>query len=128
MATSLTIFLALLPILIVGVCLMGFRWKVVYVMPLSYLAAFTVAWLYWQLPLNQILAASVNGLVICFSLLYIIFGAILLLNTLTASGGLNVIRSGFTSITDDRRVQVIIIAWLFGAFMEGAAGFGTPAV
>ena len=37
------------------------------------------------------------------------------------------IRRGFTDITPDRRVQVIIIAWLFGSFMEGAAGFGTPA-
>ena len=64
---------------------------------------------------------------IAFQLLYIIFGAILLLNTLRYSGALAVIRSGFTSISPDRRVQVILIAWLFGAFIEGAAGFGTPA-
>ena len=63
---------------------------------------------------------------IAFQLLYIIFGAILLLNTLRYSGALAVIRSGFTSISPDRRVQVILIAWLFGAFIEGAAGFGTP--
>ncbi len=68
-----------------------------------------------------------NGLVVTFTLLYIIFGAILLLNTLTESGGLSVIRRGFTDITPDRRVQVIIIAWLFGSFIEGSAGFGTPA-
>ena len=124
----LTLTLALLPILLVGICLVGLRWPVRFVMPLSYLSAFSVALLYWQIELNQILAASLNGLVTCCSLLYIIFGAILLLNTLTSSGGLSVIRSGFTSISPDRRVQVIIIAWLFGAFMEGAAGFGTPAV
>ena len=51
----------------------------------------------------------------------------LLLNTLRESGGLATIRNGFTAITPDRRVQVIIIAWLFGAFIEGSAGFGTPA-
>lgn len=124
----LTLTLALLPILLVGICLVGLRWPVRYVMPLSYLSAFFVALLYWQIELNQILAASLNGLVTCCSLLYIIFGAILLLNTLTSSGGLSVIRAGFTSISPDRRVQVVIIAWLFGAFMEGAAGFGTPAV
>jgi lactate permease len=51
----------------------------------------------------------------------------LLLNTLKYSGGIKAIRDGFTSISTDRRVQVVIIAWLFGAFIEGAAGFGTPA-
>ncbi len=122
------LFLALLPILLVGICLMGLRWPVRLVMPLSYVSAFLVALLCWRIDLNQILAASLNGLVICGTLLYIIFGAILLLNTVTSSGGLAVIRSGFTAISPDRRVQVIIIAWLFGAFMEGAAGFGTPAV
>ena len=50
-----------------------------------------------------------------------------MLNTLRESGGLAAIRSGFTGISPDRRVQVIIIAWLFGSFIEGSAGFGTPA-
>jgi len=72
-------------------------------------------------------AASIKGLSLTLRLLFIIFGAILLLNTLKHSGGLAVIRNGFTNISADRRVQVIIIAWLFGAFIEGAAGFGTPA-
>ena len=43
------------------------------------------------------------------------------------SSALGVIRNGFANITADRRVQVIIIACLFGAFIEGASGFGTPA-
>ncbi|HBN75763.1 MAG TPA: lactate permease [Planctomycetaceae bacterium] len=124
----LPVLLSLLPIAIVGIFLVGLRWPAAYVMPLSYVAAVGVALFYWQLKFAQVAAASVNGLVICFSLLYIVFGAIYLLNTLSESGGLSVIRNGFTSITDDRRAQVIIIAWLFGAFMEGAAGFGTPAV
>jgi lactate permease len=61
------------------------------------------------------------------TLIYIIFGAILLLNTLVQSGAISTIRQGFSDITPDRRVQVIIIAWLFGSFIEGSAGFGTPA-
>ena len=50
-----------------------------------------------------------------------------MLETLVKSGALQTIRAGFTTISPDRRVQVIIIAWLFGSFIEGAAGFGTPA-
>ena len=51
----------------------------------------------------------------------------MLLNTLKHSGAIVVIREGFNNISPDRRIQVIIIAWLFGSFIEGASGFGTPA-
>jgi lactate permease len=81
----------------------------------------------WQVDRVQVAAATVNGLIVAGTLLYIVFGAILLLNTLHESGALNTIRRGFTDISPDRRVQVIIIAWLFGSFIEGASGFGTPA-
>ncbi|MDJ0624425.1 MAG: L-lactate permease, partial [Desulfocapsaceae bacterium] len=53
--------------------------------------------------------------------------AILLLNTLQNSGAITTIRAGFVNISPDRRVQALIIAWLFGCFIEGASGFGTPA-
>jgi len=119
--------LSLLPIITVAVFLVGLRWPASRAMPLSYVVAVVLAFLVWQIPGVQILAASINGLVIAFTLLYIIFGAILLLNTLQESGAIKRIRQGFTDITPDRRVQVIIIAWLFGSFIEGSAGFGTPA-
>ena len=96
-------------------------------MPIAYLSAVGLALGVWGLPIKQVAGASAKGLVIAASLLYIIFGAILLLNSLRESGGLKVIRSGFTRLSPDRRVQVIVIAWLFGAFIEGSAGFGTPA-
>jgi lactate permease len=64
---------------------------------------------------------------ITIAVLWIIFGAILLLNTLKHSGAITTIKTGFNGISPDRRVQVVIIAWLFGSFIEGASGFGTPA-
>ena len=96
-------------------------------MPIAYFITVILGLLVWQVPTRQLVAASLNGLVVAASLLYIIFGAILLLNTLRQSGAIQTIRRGFTDITPDRRIQVIIIAWLFGTFIEGAAGFGTPA-
>ncbi len=123
----LTSVVSLLPILVVAIFLVGLRWPASKAMPLSFVTAVVVALFYWQVAPMQVAAASVKGLVITASLLYIIFGAILLLNTLRESGGLDVIRGGFTNITPDRRIQVIIIAWLFGSFIEGSAGFGTPA-
>lgn len=127
MHPTLLAILSLLPIATVAVLLVGLRWSASRAMPICFAVAVAIALGVWQVSFAQVAAASVNGLVTTFSLLYIIFGAILLLNTLQASGGLHTIRRGFTDISPDRRVQVIIIAWLFGSFMEGAAGFGTPA-
>jgi len=119
--------LSLMPIVVVAVLLVVLRWPASRAMPVCYVVAAALALLVWRVPGAQVAAATVKGLVVAGTLLYIIFGAILLLETLRQSGGLSVIRRGFTDITADRRIQVIIIAWLFGAFMEGAAGFGTPA-
>jgi len=127
MGTYTLSFLSLLPVLTVALFLVGLRWPASRAMPLSYVSAAILALVVWKVPPVQVAAATVNGLVVAGTLLYIIFGAILLLNTLKESGGLKTIRTGFTNITPDRRVQVIIIAWLFGSFIEGSAGFGTPA-
>jgi lactate permease len=119
--------LALAPILVVGVLLVGLRWPAKYAMPIGFVGAALVGAFAWGMPGVTILAASIEGLIIALGLLFIIFGALLLLQTLTQSGALATIRAGFTSISPDRRVQAIIIGWLFGSFIEGASGFGTPA-
>jgi lactate permease len=119
--------LSLLPIITVVIFLVVLRWPASRAMPIAYVTASALALLVWQLPLTKVLAATMNGLIVAGTLIYIIFGAILLLNTLQQSGAIHAIRQGFSDITPDRRVQVIIIAWLFGSFIEGSAGFGTPA-
>ena len=127
MSTGILAILSLLPIVSVAIFLVMLRWPASRAMPIAYIVAAALALFVWQLPIPKILAASVNGLIIAGTLIYIIFGAILLLNTLQQSGAMNTIRQGFSDITPDRRIQVIIIAWLFGTFIEGSAGFGTPA-
>ena len=119
--------LSLLPIAVVALLLVILRWPASRAMPVSYLTAAGLALGVWQVPGLKVTAATLKGLIIAASLLFIIFGAILLLNTLKESGALGTIRHGLTGVTADRRIQVIIIAWLFGSFIEGAAGFGTPA-
>ena len=127
MSSSLLALLAFTPILVVGVLLVVLRWPASRAMPVAYLIVAGLAIGVWKVPGTQVLAASINGLIIAATLIYIIFGAILLLNTLQRSGAMRAIRAGFSDITPDRRIQVIIIAWLFGSFIEGSAGFGTPA-
>jgi len=81
----------------------------------------------WKMDARHVAAYSALGALSAVDVLVIIFGAILLLNTLKRIGVFETIGAGFSGVTKDRRVQVIIIAWFFGAFIEGAAGFGTPA-
>ncbi|MEM1368367.1 MAG: L-lactate permease [Cyanobacteria bacterium P01_H01_bin.15] len=119
---------ALVPIVSVFVLLVMLRRPAAQAMPLAYLLTVAIALILWRVPIVQIAAASIQGIVATAEILYIVFGAILLLNTLQESGAITAIRQSLLGISRDRRVQVIIIAWLFGSFIEGASGFGTPAV
>jgi lactate permease len=127
MTGSVQALVAIAPILLAAVLLVGFRIAAKWAMPLVYLAAVVLALAVWRMDLRHVAASSVQGLFITFDILLIIFGAILLLKTLEHSGGVSAIRRSFHGISDDRRVQMVIVAWLFGSFIEGAAGFGTPA-
>lgn len=127
MSSGMLALLAFTPILLAGILLIGLRWPARLAMPLVYLTSVTIALFGWDMSFNRVAASTLQGLIVTVSLLWIIFGAILLLNTLKHSGAIKVIRAGFTTISPDRRIQAIIIAWLFGSFIEGASGFGTPA-
>lgn len=127
MQLSLLALLAFLPILLAGILLVGLRWPAKMAMPVVLGITIIIAFFVWDFSALHIIASTIEGLFITFDILYIIFGAILLLNLLKYSGGIAAIRQSFAGISPDRRVQVIIIAWLFGSFLEGAAGFGTPA-
>lgn len=127
MPTSIQALLAFTPILLAAVLLLGLHWPARRAMPVVYVTAAAIALLAWQMSVERVLASTIQGMIVTLSVLWIIFGAIMLLNTLQHSGAITAIRAGFTNISPDRRVQAIIIAWLFGCFIEGASGFGTPA-
>ncbi len=120
-------FIAFSPIFFAGILLIGFRIAAKIAMPLVFVYTCIIAYYFWGMTDLRIFASITQGLIISAGILWIIFGAIMLLNTLKYSGAINVIRAGFSNLSPDRRVQVILIAWLFGSFIEGASGFGTPA-
>ncbi len=127
MGTLTLSLLAFTPILAVLLFLVVLNWPAKYAMPISYLIAGIVAFYVWKVPFSFIASSTVQGGIIAITLLYIVFGALLLLQTLKESGAINTIRQAFIDITPDRRIQAIIIGFLFGSFLEGAAGFGSPA-
>ncbi|MFL2555118.1 MAG: L-lactate permease [Candidatus Rariloculaceae bacterium] len=127
MSLGVQALLAVLPIMTAAILLIGMRIAARIAMPIVYVLAAAIGLFLWQMSLAQIAAATIQGLFVTFDILFIIFAAILLLNTLKHSGGVAAIRSGFATISPDRRIQVVLITWLFGSFIEGASGFGTPA-
>ncbi|MFC1545015.1 L-lactate permease [Gemmatimonadota bacterium] len=119
--------LALTPIVTVFVFLVIFRLPAKKTMPLALAVTSILAMAVWGVSAKLVAASIIQGLVVTASILWIIFGALLMLNALINSGAVSTIRRGFINISPDRRVQAMIVAWMFGAFIEGAAGFGTPA-
>jgi lactate permease len=117
---------ALTPILFVIVLMAVFNQPAKYVLPLSWLLAALLAAFIWQLPPSHILAFSVFGALKSIDIILIIFGALLIMNTLIYSGAMDSIKAGFSSLSHDPRVELMIIGYLFVSFLEGAAGFGTP--
>ena len=127
MSAGLLALLAAAPIVIIFRFMVGFRWPATKAMPVAFLITLLLVFFVWKMPLNWISAACINGIVIAIDIIIIVLGALALLFTLRESGALSAINRGFKDISPDRRIQAIIVAYLFGGFIEGAAGFGTPA-
>jgi len=125
--SAYTAIIASLPILLTIFLMAGLMWPAKKAMPLTWALAAFLAFSVWKVDGIRVLAASIEGALGALNILIIVFGAILLLNTLQKSGAMEVISKGFYGINPDRRVQAIIAGWMFISFVEGAAGFGTPA-
>ncbi|EKO3892681.1 L-lactate permease [Vibrio metschnikovii] len=127
MSDTLLALIAFSPIVVAAVLLVGLNWPAKKAMPVAFALTVAIALIFWDMSITRVFASTLQGLGITVSVLWIVFGAILLLNTLKHTGAITTIRNGFIDISPDRRVQAIIIAWCFGSFIEGASGFGTPA-
>ena len=93
----------------------------------SLLAALIIATLIWKMPPALAINSTILGMVFgIFPIIWIIITTIWLYNMTVESGQFNIIKESLSKITDDRRLQAIFIAFAFGAFIEGTAGFGTP--
>ena len=94
------------------------------------IAALTVALLgsmIWDMASATIAASALQGIHRAVTILWILFGALLFLYVMQASGAVQSIKHGFMKITADMRLQTVIVAFGFVAMLEGIAGFGTPA-
>ncbi|ELZ77650.1 L-lactate permease [Haloferax sp. Atlit-6N] len=127
MVNATDALIALLPLITIAYLMVGRYWPATRAMPVAWVVAIGAGVLGWGMTPQWVIASTINGFITASNILYIVFGAILLLYTLKQTGAFDAINNGFASISEDRRVQVVLLVFLMGSFIEAAAGFGTPA-
>ncbi|MFI8570565.1 L-lactate permease [Stenotrophomonas bentonitica] len=123
----LSSLIALLPIAFFFVALAVLRMKGWLAGTITVVIALAVALLFYRMPLSQALAAAGYGFVYgLWPIAWIILGAVFLYKVSVKTGQFDIIRASILSVTEDQRLQMLMVGFAFGAFLEGAAGFGAP--
>src|SRR2546428_8462571 len=123
----LSALIASLPPLLLAVLLAGIRvapWRSAIA---AAAAAFVLAWLVWGMPFSLTIAAATHGMAFgLWPISWIVVSAVFFYNLSVESGDFDVIRRSLSRLTGDRRIQLLLVAFCFGALIEGIAGFGAP--
>ena len=91
------------------------------------IGALIVAVAVWNMPVSLAISSTLNGAAFgLFPIVWIVITAVWVYNMTVESGEFEIIKDSLARLTDDRRLQALFIAFAFGAFLEGTAGFGTP--
>jgi len=118
---------AVLPLIVLFVLLGGFRVKIQWAAVASLATALLVALVAYSMPVGQALDTAALGAVFgFFPLVWLFLNALWVYNLTVDTGHFAVLRRSFASISDDQRIQVILIAFCFGALLEALAGSGAP--
>ena len=124
---ALSTIFAALPLLALFLLLGGLKMKAHVAALASLLVAILVAVIVYSMPVGMTLNAALLGAVFgLFPIMWIVWNAIWIYNMTVATGHFAVLRRSIGRLSDDQRVQCIIIAFCFGALLEALAGFGTP--
>ena len=124
---ALTSIFAALPLLTLFIMLGALRLRAWVAALISLTVAVAVAVLVYSMPIGQVLLAGTEGAAFgFFPILWIVINAIWVYNMTVVTGHFDVLRRSFGTISDDQRIQGVIIAFSFGALLEALAGFGTP--
>jgi len=124
---TLSALLALLPLVALLVLLGGFRWKAHWASLVALGISLVIAVSAFSMPVGQAADAGVFGAALgVLNILWITLNAIWIYNLTVKSGHFAVLRRAFASISDDTRIQAIVIAFSFGALLEALAGGGSP--
>lgn len=119
--------IALIPIVFFFLALAVFRMKGSVAGTITVALAFLVSLFLYDMPLSMALSSMVYGFFYgLWPIAWIIIGAVFLYKVSVKTGQFDIIRSSILSITEDQRLQMLLVGFAFGTFLEGAAGFGAP--
>jgi L-lactate permease len=117
----------LLPIAFFFVALTVLRMKGWLAGTLTVMIALAVALLFYGMPVERALASVGHGFIYgLWPIAWIILGAVFVYRIAVVTGQFDIIRASILSVTEDQRLQMLMVGFAFGAFLEGAAGFGAP--
>lgn len=123
---ALMFVLALLPIIWLVVALLVFKWPAWKAAIGSLVLAALLSFIIWHFPIDQVATAGLEGILTAlWPIVLVIIAAVFTYNLCVKTGAMGNITSMITSISSDRRILALLVAWCFGGFMEGVAGFGT---
>ena len=123
---GLLFVLGLCPILWLIVALTLLKWPTWKAACGSMIVAFLLALFVWKLPVMETSTAALEGfLMALWPIVVVIVAAVFTYNLTVRTGAMELIKQMMTSVTSDKRLLVLLVAWCFGGFMEGMAGFGT---
>jgi len=124
---GLSAIFAAIPIITLFVLLGGIKMKAHWAALISLVIALIIAIAVYSVPVGQAFDVALLGAVFgLFPIMWIVFTALWIYNMTVETGHFAVLRRAFNSISNDQRVQAVIIAFCFGALLEALAGFGTP--
>jgi lactate permease len=124
---GLSALIAAIPLVVIFVCLAVLKMKAHKAGPLAVASAIGIAIAGWGMPAKLAGLAFAQGAAFgLFPVFYIVITTLFLYNITVKGGQFEIIRASLAGVTGDRRIQALLIAFCFGAFIEGAAGFGTP--
>jgi len=124
---GLSSIFAAIPIVVLFVLLGGIKMKAHWAALISLASALIVAIAVYDMPVGQALDSAAEGAAFgIFPIMYIVIVALWIYNMTVDTGHFAVLRRAFNRVSDDQRIQAVIIAFAFGALLEALAGFGTP--
>ncbi len=118
--------LAISPILVILLLMVGFRWGASRAGGAGYLTAILVAWIWFGINPETLSYAHAKAVFLILDVLLIIWTAFLLFRVVDEAGGIKILSKSLPYLTADKGMQALIIGWIFASFLQGVGGFGVP--
>ncbi len=119
-------FVAAAPIIVLLVLMVGFNWGGARAGGIAWLVALVAGWIGFGAGPELLAYSQTKAILLALWVLYIIWAALFLFQVVNEAGGIRIIGDALVRVTEDRVLQLLILAWCFTGFLQGFAGFGVP--